>query len=502
MRFPQLTLLLALAALAGCTGASENPLSEPVEPSVIFTQGPPIVNEGWPCPPFADVETTADKVGDSDDDTLTDCQEEVIGSDPQAADTDGDGVGDLFEFGDRINPRDTDGDGQIDLVDLDDDGDLVPTAEEGDRADDVDGDGAANYVDDDDDNDRLTGAQEDVDGDGDPRNDDAPDGDGIPNWLDPDDDNDGACCGDEDADDNQNASDDDLDGDGTPDWADLDDDGDGIPTANEDADGDGDPMTDDLDGDDDHDYQDLDEDGDTVPTIDEDYNGADGDGNVRNDDTDGDGTPDFRDTDDDGDGVLSVEEDEEALLPQSTTATADPPGLGEITDDDTDGDGKPNYLDTDDDGDECPTLGEDADDNGDWTNDDADGDEIPDFIDPDTATCTPGAVTWALTVDGTNFSAGDNGVAVLAVVLDATNTVVSSGSSVLAGGAFQIVFPDELDADALYSVNVLLDADPDGSCVAPEETFRITDVTSTGADLAAPMDADTDASAAACASFP
>ena len=71
------------------------------------------------------------------------------------------------------------------------------------------------------DNDGVPSIFEDVDGDGDPRNDD-------------------------------------TDGDGIPDFVDTDDDGDGIPTILEDANGDGDPRNDDTDGDGIPDYLDSD----------------------------------------------------------------------------------------------------------------------------------------------------------------------------------------------------------------------------------------------------
>ncbi|MFC2109417.1 hypothetical protein ACFLRU_03425 [Bacteroidota bacterium] len=55
---------------------------------------------------------------------------------------------------------------------------------------DIDGDGYPNYIDTDDDGDNITTLKEDLNGDGDPTNDDT-DGDGIPNFIDADDDNDG-----------------------------------------------------------------------------------------------------------------------------------------------------------------------------------------------------------------------------------------------------------------------------------------------------------------------
>jgi len=61
--------------------------------------------------------------------------------------------------------------------DLNGDGDL--------RNDDTDGDGVANYLDVDDDNDGILTKNEDANGDGNPMNDDT-DGDGIPNYLDAD----------------------------------------------------------------------------------------------------------------------------------------------------------------------------------------------------------------------------------------------------------------------------------------------------------------------------
>ncbi|MFQ3212517.1 MAG: hypothetical protein ACI9C9_000036, partial [Marivirga sp.] len=195
---------------------------------------------------------------------------------------------------------------------------------------DLDGDGVPDVI-------------EDIDGDGDPTNDDT-DGDGAPDYLDTDDDGDGIPTSEEDIDGDGNPTNDDTDGDGIPDYLDGDDDGDGIPTSEEDIDGDGDPTNDDTDGDGIPDYLDGDDDGDGVPTIDEDI---DGDGDPTNDDTDGDGIPDYLDGDDDGDGIPTSEEDID--------------GDGDPTNDDTDGDGIPDYLDGDDDGDGVPTIDEDID---------------------------------------------------------------------------------------------------------------------------------------------
>lgn len=107
----------------------------------------------------------------------------------------------------------------------------------------------------DDDDDTVLTVVEDLNGDGDPTNDDS-DGDDIPNYLDTDDDNDSLL------------------------------------TINEDPDGDGNVLNDDTDVDSIPNYLDDDDDGDGILTIDED---VDGDGDVTNDDSDGDGTPDYLD---------------------------------------------------------------------------------------------------------------------------------------------------------------------------------------------------------------
>ena len=66
---------------------------------------------------------------DDDNDGLTGCEEATIGTDPNEADSDGDGINDGDEVGDDVtNPLDEDGDGIIDALDsniLDSDGDGV-----------------------------------------------------------------------------------------------------------------------------------------------------------------------------------------------------------------------------------------------------------------------------------------------------------------------------------------------------------------------------------------
>jgi len=235
------------------------------------------------------------------------------------ADTDGDGIPDLFDGQDAkgdIDDEDSDGDGISDAVEFlfDTDGDNIP-----------------DFLDEDSDNDGIPDATEgDVD----------TDGDGIPDFRDSDSDGDGV------PDDIEGT--DDLDGDGLGNWVDEDADGDGIPDADE-ADADGDGILDDTDGDGIPDIfdNDLDSDGDGIPDNVEGSDDPDGDGvpNDLDDDSDGDGMPDSEEADRDEDGVL----------------------------DDTDGDGVPDFLDTDSDGDGIP----DADEQG-----DLDCDGILDAIDP------------------------------------------------------------------------------------------------------------------------
>ena len=93
---------------------------------------------------------------DPDGDGWTIEEELAVGSDPYSADSDGDGISDAIELG--TDAPDTDDDGLIDAADPDDDGDLVPTADEGDG--DPDNDGKPNYLDDDSDGDGLLDADE------------------------------------------------------------------------------------------------------------------------------------------------------------------------------------------------------------------------------------------------------------------------------------------------------------------------------------------------------
>ena len=245
---------------------------------------------------------------------------------------------------------------------------------------DFDGDGTPDHLDADDDGDGIPTIDEDVDGDGDPRNDDT-DGDGAPNYLDVDADGDGLTDADESAlgTDPVQA---DTDGDGLSDGAELDDygtdpllvdtDGDGLSDGDEVGEHGTDPTSADTDGDG------LD-DGEEVNAYETDPTSADtdGDGLEDGDEVLVSGT-DPRIADTDGDGLSDGDE--------VSTYSTDP--LDTDTDDDglTDGDEvstystDPNDLDTDDDGlsdgDEVSTHSTDPNDAD--TDDDGltDGDEV------------------------------------------------------------------------------------------------------------------------------
>ncbi len=140
-------------------------------------------------------------LSDRDTDGLLDSLENLIGSNPNAADSDFDGIPDGIEWGAHpTQAQDSDNDGQPDLLDQDDDGDGRLTLNEdsnqdGDnnpftQADDLDNDGIASYLDADE------STNNDSDGDGIADNienllSNDQDKDGIPNHLDLDSDGDG-----------------------------------------------------------------------------------------------------------------------------------------------------------------------------------------------------------------------------------------------------------------------------------------------------------------------
>lgn len=309
----------------------------------------------------ADDGGTTAPLQDSDDDSTPDFQD---------TDDDDDGLDTIFESNpEHLDageaPVDTDGDGIPDLVECVD-GDPVGAPLE---CPDSDGDGTPDFQDPDDDGDGIDTADENYDGDGDPRGQDT-DRDGVADYLDPDDDGDGLPTDEECASGGGGCSD--ADGDGSPDYLDVC--GDGTTTTYDVASGweecdDGNTVA--GDGCDascrlESEAPDTDMDG--IPDEVE----CPAPGNPARPETcrdsDGDGTPDFEDEDDDGDGIDAADES--------------PDGNSDPIDDDTDGDGTPNYLDPDDDGDGIDTSDEvDASDAiGD---EDPDGDGLPSWLDTD-----------------------------------------------------------------------------------------------------------------------
>ena len=189
-------------------------------------------------------------LGDPDDDGVPNFLDDAMAN-PAIGDEDG-----LIQEG-----FDKDRDGIADFKDQDDDNDNVLTSVElpnndpdDDSFEDTDGDGIFNYLDEDDDNDGINTIDEDINADGNPRDDDT-DQDGISNYIDMDDDGDGILTVDEDIDGDGNPRNDNSDDDDIPNYLDEDDDNDGINTIDE---GTGD---DDMDGIPNH----LDADSDIIP---------------------------------------------------------------------------------------------------------------------------------------------------------------------------------------------------------------------------------------------
>ena len=313
-------------------------------------------NDGDGIPNYLDPNDEDGPTGDLDGDGLTNAQEASVGTDPNLADTDGDGLcdGTLAITGvcaageNALAGQNSDGVGPIDALEPDDDGDGILTSTEildsFTHGNNIDGTGGTNWRDTDADGD---GTPDGTEGTGDN------DGDNIPNYLDPNDED--GPTGDLDGDGLTNAQEATLGTD--PNLADSD--GDGISDGYEV----GDPTNPtNSDGTDQIDALDNDDDNDGILTADEGPN-VDGNGipvNPQNTDgASGDATPDYLDPDDDGDAIPTATEVAE----------------GATYGNDIDGVGGPNWLDTDADGD---GLGDSIE--GHY---DVDNDGIPAYLDPD-----------------------------------------------------------------------------------------------------------------------
>ncbi len=233
------------------------------------------------------------------------------------------------------------------------------------------------------DGDGITNANEDLNHNGDPTDDDS-DRDGYPNYLDLDDDADAVATADELQDDDADGMGNwleskytDSDGDGDADQLDADDDGDGLLTVDECkvspcTDGDGDGIADHLDASSGQ-AGDGDSDGDGLPDSLECAFGT------PCPDADRDQVPDYADKDSDNDGQT----DHQECLEPASCPDIDGDGIPDVLESaklDTDGDRRPDEYDSDDDGDGLPTFYECF---AARNCRDYDGDGIPDNLDRD-----------------------------------------------------------------------------------------------------------------------
>lgn len=249
---------------------------------------------------IATVDEQSDPNGDGDPADAVDTDEDGTPDYKQAAAPTADaGPGDATGDPGAGDAGGTSGDSDAGAGGGDRDGDGLTDAEEcppGAECPDFDNDGFPDVEDPDDDGDGVPTSTEDLDGDGDPRNDDT-DRDGEPNYLDTDDDKDGILTKFEDINGNGNPADDNTDQDEFPNYLDTDDDNDTIPTNKErpDPNQDGNPEdARDTDDDGDPDYLDTDDDGDDITTVFEVGGNPD-----KPRDTDKDGKPDYLDAKDD-----------------------------------------------------------------------------------------------------------------------------------------------------------------------------------------------------------
>jgi gliding motility-associated-like protein len=148
-----------------------------------------IDSDGDGTPDYLD----SDDDGDGIDSFNERADQDDDGDPSDALDFDNDGTPDYLDTDDDNDGlstkveglKDTDGDGTPDYHDTDDDNDGVPTLFELDTSGnplDTDGNGIIDAIDTDDDGDGLLTTDEDLNGNGDPRDDDT-DSDGIPNYL-------------------------------------------------------------------------------------------------------------------------------------------------------------------------------------------------------------------------------------------------------------------------------------------------------------------------------
>jgi gliding motility-associated-like protein len=162
---------------------------EKPDPNGDFNPADAIDSDGDGTPDYLD----SDDDGDGIDSFNERADQDLDGDPSDALDFDNDGTPDYLDTDDDNDGlstkveglKDTDGDGTPDYHDTDDDNDGVPTLFELDGFGnplDTDGNGIIDAIDTDDDGDGLLTTDEDLNGNGDPRDDDT-DSDGTPNYL-------------------------------------------------------------------------------------------------------------------------------------------------------------------------------------------------------------------------------------------------------------------------------------------------------------------------------
>jgi hypothetical protein len=419
---------------------------------------------------------------DSDGDGLVDSRELALGTNPNDADSDDDGVSDGAEVGPNpASPRDTDGDGAIDALESD--------------ATDSDGDGVSNQDDTanndpcvpnanhaaclayDSDGDGLTNAQEDAvgtgrnvaDTDGDGTNDGAEVGGNVASPLDSD--NDGV-------DNALESSVTDADGDGIVNQNDAANNDPCVPNVNSAAclalDSDGDGLTNGQENTLGTNRGDADTDGDGI-----DDGGEVGGIVTAPTDSDGDGTPDAFESsvaDGDGDGVPNQND------PANGNACIPNPNSAACLATDNDGDGLTNGQE-----DAAGTDRNDADSDGDGTNDGADSGSLnPCAPNPNSATCL------ATDSDGDGLTNGqEDALGTRRDDPDTDGDGTNDGAEV--GG--NPANPNDTDGDRIPDVFEAGDTDGDGTPDAADtdsENDGIADAHEVGADPLRPVDTDGD----------